>query len=120
MGNESTAQFAAWLLFANNMAAAGACKCCRCFLGLASAEYVSVRPIHTYRMQGANKPGIDLSAHAIIHMRDNPPKEKYMDRRLNKEPLKVNPDTPGAKLQYLIPEPLIPTDSSTISTSPNN
>src|SRR6266487_2048568 len=68
-------------------------------LGMAYAEYVSVRPIHTYRMQGANKPGIDLRAHAIIHMKDNPPKEKYMGRRLDKEPLKVNPDTPGAKLE---------------------
>jgi len=50
-------------------------------------------------MQGANKPGIDLRAHAIVHMRDNPPKEKYMERRLDKEPLKVIPETPGAKLE---------------------
>jgi hypothetical protein len=50
-------------------------------------------------MQGVYKQGIDLKAHAIIHMKGDPPKKEYLDRRLDKEPLQVTPDYQGAKLE---------------------
>jgi len=58
-------------------------------------------PIHTYGRRGSGKPGIDLEAHAIIHMEGEPPERTEMDAGIVKEPLEVKPDSRREKLHPL-------------------
>ncbi|EFW17583.1 conserved hypothetical protein [Coccidioides posadasii str. Silveira] len=55
--------------------------------------------ITTYRRRGLQKPGIEIGAHAVIHMKDTDPEKmniKYYD--LAKQPLAVEPASMTEKL----------------------
>ncbi|EAS34264.3 uncharacterized protein CIMG_05288 [Coccidioides immitis RS] len=57
------------------------------------------RAITTYRRRGLQKPGIEIGAHAVIHMKDTDPEKmniKYYD--LAKQPLAVEPASMTEKL----------------------
>jgi hypothetical protein len=59
------------------------------------------RPIATYGGQGVAKPGVDPAKHAIVYMRGSMPTRRANEPQMIKEPLEVEPASPGEKLDEI-------------------
>ncbi|KAL2008505.1 hypothetical protein VTN00DRAFT_6699 [Thermoascus crustaceus] len=55
-------------------------------------------PISTYSGKGLAKPGVDVSTHAIIHMKGTKPARQAAEPPMTKEPIAVEPASPDQKL----------------------